>query len=84
MPLLFRVTDKNIFACSCRYRRLQAGFQALEVRTANFSAILDVLTPNTYIMVVLANPHIELAAVRLNILQAKDHFEKLPALSIGR
>jgi Ras-related GTP-binding protein A/B len=38
--------------------KLQSQFQAIELRTNNFSAYLDALTPNTYIMVVTADPRI--------------------------
>ena len=38
-------------------RKLQSSFQAIEIRAATgYSAYLDVLTPNTYIMVVSADP----------------------------
>ncbi|PWN46269.1 hypothetical protein IE81DRAFT_2360 [Ceraceosorus guamensis] len=83
-PERFEKISELVKSLKASCSKLQAGFQALEVQTENFSAIFDVLTPNTYIMVVVSDPRVELAAVRLNILQAKDHFEKLPALNIGR
>ncbi|MCO5555687.1 hypothetical protein L7F22_009232 [Adiantum nelumboides] len=66
-------------ACS----KLQSQFQAIEMRTNAFSAYLDILTPNTYIMVITADPKIELSAIKLNTQLVRDHFEHLPALNIS-
>lgn len=38
--------------------KLQASFEAFEVRGATFSAYLDVFTENTYIMVIVADPRV--------------------------
>lgn len=66
-------------ACS----KLQSQFQAIEMRTNAFSAYLDILTPNTYIMVIMTDPQIELSAIKLNTQLVRDHFEHLPALNIS-
>lgn len=66
-------------ACS----KVQSQFQAVEIRTSDYTAYLDVLTANTYIMVVTADPRIELSAIKLNVQLARDHFERLPALNIS-
>ncbi len=38
--------------------KLQAQFQGLEVRGASYTAYLDLLTANTYVMVIVADPRI--------------------------
>lgn len=42
------------FKLSCS--KLAAQFQSMEVRNSNFAAFIDVFTPNTYIMVIMADP----------------------------
>lgn len=44
------------FKLSCS--KSQSQFQAMEVRTANFTAFIDVLTGNTYVMVIMSDPQI--------------------------
>ncbi|EPQ32222.1 uncharacterized protein PFL1_00419 [Pseudozyma flocculosa PF-1] len=70
------------FKLSCS--KLQSNFQGLELRGSNFTAYLDVLTSNTYIMIVVADPQIQLAAIKLNVQLGRDHFEKLQAINPGR
>lgn len=36
----------------------QSQFQAMEVRNSQFSAFIDVLTPSTYVLVVMSDPSI--------------------------
>ena len=52
-----------------------AQFSSMEVKSSDFSAYIDVLTPNTYIMVVLSDVSIQSAATLLNIELARKHFE---------
>ena len=40
------------------YSKLQAQFQGLEIRGATYTAYLDLLTSNTYVMVIVADPRI--------------------------
>ncbi|KAE8209147.1 hypothetical protein CF319_g333 [Tilletia indica] len=61
--------------------KLSHDFQGIEMRADTFSAYLDTFTPNTYIMVVIADPSIELAAVRMNVAAARDHFVRLEAMN---
>eukprot|EP00160_Parvularia_atlantis_P019167 Unigene7391_Nuclearia_a/m.22746 Unigene7391_Nuclearia_a/g.22746 ORF Unigene7391_Nuclearia_a/g.22746 Unigene7391_Nuclearia_a/m.22746 type:complete len:302 (-) Unigene7391_Nuclearia_a:124-1029(-) len=63
------------FKLSCS--KSQSQFQAMEVRTSNFTAFIDVLTGNTYVMVIMSDPHIQSAATLINIGLARQHFEKL-------
>ncbi|KAJ3075028.1 hypothetical protein HDU98_009472 [Podochytrium sp. JEL0797] len=61
------------FKLSCS--KNQAQFQSMEVRRKGFSAFVDVLTPNTYVMVVTSDPTIQPAATMMNINSARKHFE---------
>ncbi|KAI9344897.1 ras-related GTP-binding protein A-like protein [Obelidium mucronatum] len=63
------------FKLSCS--KNQAQFQSMEVRRKGFSAFVDVLTPNTYVMVVVSDPNIQPAATMMNINSARKHFEKI-------
>lgn len=63
------------FKLSCS--KLAAQFQSMEVRNSNFAAFIDVFTPNTYIMVIMADPTMPSAATLINIKNARKHFEKL-------
>ncbi|XP_060834624.1 ras-related GTP-binding protein A [Rhopalosiphum padi] len=63
------------FKLSCS--KVAAQFQSMEVRNSNFAAFIDVFTTNTYIMVIMSDPHIPSAATLLNIKNARKHFEKL-------
>ncbi|KAK0524736.1 GTP-binding protein gtr1 [Tilletia horrida] len=56
-------------------------FQGIELQADTFSAYLDTFTPNTYILVVIADPSIELAAVRMNVLAAREQFVRLEAMN---
>jgi Ras-related GTP-binding protein A/B len=64
----------NQFKLSCG--KAQSQFQAMQVRNSRFSAFIDAFTQNTYIMVIISNPHVKTAATMLNIQNARHHFEK--------
>ncbi|KAJ8656502.1 hypothetical protein O0I10_007825 [Lichtheimia ornata] len=59
--------------------RSQTRFKSMEIRGSTFTAFIDVLTNNTYAMVIMSDPSIQSAATLLNIAAAKKHFEKLEA-----
>lgn len=63
------------FKLSCS--KLAAQFHSMEVRNGSFAAFIDLFTPNTYIMVVMADPAMPSAATLINIKNARKHFEKL-------
>ncbi|KAI8616901.1 ras-related GTP-binding protein A-like protein [Chytriomyces sp. MP71] len=63
------------FKLSCS--KNQAQFQCMEVRRTGFSAYVDVLTPNTYVMVIVSDDTIQSAAMALNINSARKHFQKI-------
>ncbi|XP_064456634.1 ras-related GTP-binding protein A-like [Ornithodoros turicata] len=63
------------FKLSCS--KLAAQFHSMQVRNGHFAAFIDLFTPNTYIMVVMADPSMPSAATLINIKNARKHFEKL-------
>ncbi|KAJ3089035.1 hypothetical protein HK102_007354 [Quaeritorhiza haematococci] len=63
------------FKLSCS--KSQAQFQSMEVRNSHFAAFIEVLTPNTYVMVIMSDPTIQSAATLINIRAARKHFEKI-------
>jgi len=63
------------FKHSCS--RLGEQFHSLEIRFSNFTAILELMTSNTYVVVVVADPDVQTAALRLNIRLARERFEEL-------
>lgn len=73
------------FKLSCQKlpaKSAQCEFQAVELRTSTFSAYIDSLTSNTYIMILVTDPIIRLASVKLNVQLARDHFERLQAINL--
>jgi len=62
------------FKLSCS--KSQAYFQTMEVRNSNFAAFIDILTSNTYIMVIMSDTSIQSPAININIKVARSHFEK--------
>ncbi len=63
------------FKLSCG--KTMAQFSSMEVRNSEFSAYIDVLTPNTYIMVVLTDTRLQSASTVMNIEMARKHFEQI-------
>ncbi|ESK91417.1 ras-related gtp binding a [Moniliophthora roreri MCA 2997] len=57
--------------------RVREEFHSLEMELADFTAVLDEMTRNTYVMVVVHDPTIETAAIKLNIRMARRKFEEL-------
>lgn len=63
------------FKLSCS--KLAAQFQFMEVRNSRFAAFIDVFTSNTYVCVVMSDPHVPSQIMLLNIQNARKHFERL-------
>ncbi|TFK54679.1 hypothetical protein OE88DRAFT_1653111 [Heliocybe sulcata] len=82
-PTRYERTSELIkaFKYSCS-RFLRQDFHALEMELAEFTAVLDELTKNTYVMIVAHDPTIETAALRLNIRLARRKFEELQGDSL--
>ncbi|KAM3584431.1 GTP-binding protein gtr1 [Umbelopsis sp. WA50703] len=57
--------------------REPSHFKSMEIRSGSFSAFIDVLTNNTYVMVVLSDSSIQSAATLHNITVARKHFKLL-------
>ncbi|KAI8579907.1 hypothetical protein K450DRAFT_239673 [Umbelopsis ramanniana AG] len=57
--------------------REPSHFKSMEIRSATFSAFIDALTTNTYVMVVLSDSSIQSAATLHNISVARKHFKLL-------
>jgi len=47
----------------------------MEVRNSQFTAFIDLLTSNTYVMVIMSDPTIQAGAININIKAAGKHFE---------
>ncbi|EYC02620.1 Gtr1/RagA G protein region [Ancylostoma duodenale] len=63
------------FKLSCS--KMGSQFEYMHVRNSHFAAFIDAFTPNTFIMVVLADGNVSPAATLMNIRSAKKHFEAL-------
>ncbi|GJN88768.1 hypothetical protein Rhopal_001737-T1 [Rhodotorula paludigena] len=63
--------------------KIRSPFSSLTVSTPHYTAVLDALTPETYILVV-AKGAIQPAALELNIRLGRPHFAKLEAIGMGR
>jgi Ras-related GTP-binding protein A/B len=63
------------FKLSCS--KLTAAFQSMEVRNSTFACFIELLTPNTYVMVVISDPSISSEVTLMNIRNARKVFEKL-------
>jgi len=70
----------KMFKLAC----LRSGTQlkSMAVQNSNFDAFLDDFTTNTYLMVITSDGEIKTAATKLNIQNARTHFEKLLSLPI--
>lgn len=64
------------FKLSCT--KTQSHFQGMEVRNSKFTALIDLFTGNTYIMLVMTgeDAKISTALTQFNISAARKHFEK--------
>ncbi|KAJ6553839.1 Gtr1/RagA G protein conserved region-domain-containing protein [Mycena sp. CBHHK59/15] len=67
------------FKHSCS--RVREEFHSLEMELPEFSAVLDEMTKNTYVLVIVHDPTIETAALRLNIRMARRKFEELQGMA---
>ncbi|GAA5837689.1 hypothetical protein JCM9279_006835 [Rhodotorula babjevae] len=63
--------------------KIRSPFSSLTITTPHYSAVLDALTPETFILVV-ARGHVQPASIELNIRLARPHFAKLESIAVGR
>ncbi|KAF4608201.1 GTP-binding protein gtr1 [Pleurotus pulmonarius] len=68
------------FKHSCS--RVREEFHSLEMELPDFTAVLDEMTKNAYVLVIVHNPTIETAALKLNIRMARRKFEELQGDSL--
>ncbi|KAF9497448.1 hypothetical protein BDN71DRAFT_581048 [Pleurotus eryngii] len=68
------------FKHSCS--RVREEFHSLELELPDFTAVLDEMTKNAYVLVIVHNPTIETAALKLNIRMARRKFEELQGDSL--
>jgi len=61
----------------CSNKIASAQFHFMEVRNSNFSAFFDILTKNTYVMVIVSDCRIPSEAIVLNVEKARERFEEL-------
>jgi hypothetical protein len=58
-----QVKNSHVFSFKLRFEdficsKLTAAFQSMEVRNSTFACFIELLTPNTYVMVVISDPSI--------------------------
>ncbi|EIM89808.1 uncharacterized protein STEHIDRAFT_153648 [Stereum hirsutum FP-91666 SS1] len=58
-------------------------FHSLEMELPEFTAVLDEMTKNTYVLVIVHDTRIERAALKINIRLARQKFEELQSDSIS-
>ncbi|KAG8859368.1 GTP-binding protein gtr1 [Tulasnella sp. 330] len=68
------------FKISCT--KLQEQFNGLEIRYPTYTALLEILTANTYVLIIVADPNIQSAALKLNVRLAREKFDELQAGSV--
>jgi len=81
-PTRHERTSELIKAFKHSCSRLREEFHSLEMELQEFTAVLDEMTKNTYVMVVVHNPIIETAAIKMNIRMARRKFEELQGDSL--
>ncbi|KAI0647411.1 Gtr1/RagA G protein conserved region-domain-containing protein [Trametes meyenii] len=81
-PTRYERTSELIKAFKYSCARVREDFHALEMELPEFTAVLDELTRNTYVLIVVHDPTIETAALRMNIRLARSKFEELQGDSL--
>ncbi|KAI0748489.1 Gtr1/RagA G protein conserved region-domain-containing protein [Daedaleopsis nitida] len=81
-PTRYERTSELIKAFKYSCARVREEFNAVEMELPEFTAVLDELTRNTYVLIVVHDPTIETAALRMNIRLARSKFEELQGNSL--
>ncbi|KAF8643829.1 hypothetical protein AX16_008846 [Volvariella volvacea WC 439] len=76
-PIRYERTSELVKMFKYTCSRIRGEMHSMEMELHNFTAVLDELTRNTYVLVIIHDPTIEAAAVRLNIRLARSKFEEL-------
>ncbi|UZJ51161.1 hypothetical protein CBS101457_000481 [Exobasidium rhododendri] len=77
-PSRFGKISKQVKELRSSCQKVQSTFQSIELRAGPrnaHSVYLDVLTRGTYIMVISAQPEVEMSAIKLNVQLARESFE---------
>jgi len=81
-PTRYERTSELIKAFKHSCSRIREEFHSLEMELADFTAVLDELTKNTYVLIIVHDPTIETAALKMNIRLARKKFEELQGDSL--
>ncbi|KAI0664733.1 Gtr1/RagA G protein conserved region-domain-containing protein [Cubamyces menziesii] len=82
VPTRYERTSELIKAFKYSCARVREEFLALEMELPDFTAVLDELTRNTYVLIIVHDPTVETAALRMNIHLARPKFEELQGDSL--
>jgi Ras-related GTP-binding protein A/B len=66
------------FKHSCS--KMRTEFKSMEIRRPHFSAFVETLTNNTFVLVITSDASVQSTVTQMNINQARKHFEKLEAM----
>jgi len=75
-------TSELIKAFKHACTRIREEFHSLEMELSEFTAFLANLTKNTYVFIIVHDPTIETAALKMNIRLARKKFEELQGDSL--
>ncbi|KAN0135371.1 Gtr1/RagA G protein conserved region domain containing protein [Lactarius tabidus] len=81
-PERYERTSELIKALKHSCTRMREEFHALEMELPEFTAVLDGMTKNTYVLLIVHDPTIETAALKINIQLARPKFEELQSDSV--
>ncbi|KAG6335034.1 hypothetical protein ID866_4060 [Astraeus odoratus] len=81
-PKRYERTSELIKAFKQSCSRLREEFHSLEMELPDFTAVLDEMTKNTYVLVVAHDPVVEMAAIKMNVRIARRKFEELQGDSL--
>ncbi|KAG5645066.1 hypothetical protein DXG03_007156 [Asterophora parasitica] len=81
-PTRYERTSELIKAFKHSCSRVREEFHSFEMELYDFTAVLDEMTRNTYVLIIVHDPSIETAALKLNIRMARRKFEELQGDSL--
>ncbi|KAF8226726.1 hypothetical protein L208DRAFT_1424953 [Tricholoma matsutake] len=81
-PTRYERTSELIKAFKHSCSRVREEFHSLEMELHDFTAVLDEMTRNTYVLIIVHDPTIETAALKLNVRMARRKFEELQGDSL--
>jgi len=82
-PTRYERTSEIIKAFKLSCSRTHRQFVSTSIQTSTFTAVLEELTRNTYMLVIAHDEEIETAALRLNLIASRAKFEQLQSVSIS-